>query len=82
MNINSMINKVLIVLANKGKIYKYNTFKFYSEQFNNYSTKHQLLKRKLISTKNGIQEKYQEVKTSYSNIDILKYLMEETRRMD
>lgn len=82
MNINSMINKVLTVLSNKGQIYKYNTFKFYSEEFSKYNTKHQLLKRKLISTRNGIQEKYDEVKASYTNRDILQYLMEELRRMD
>lgn len=82
MNINTMINKVLTVLSNKGQIYKYNTFKFYSEDFNKYSTKHQLLKRKLIGTRRGIYEKYNEVKTSYSNKDILQYLMEELKRMD
>ena len=83
MNINSMINKILLMLANqKGKIYKYNIFKFYSEQTSRYSSKHQLLERKLIRTKKGIQEKYIEVKSSYSNRDILEYLMEETKRME
>ncbi len=81
MNINSMINKCLIALTQKELFYKYNTFKFYSEQTGRYSTKHQLLRRKLIRTKNGIQEKYEEIKTSYSNKDILTYLMKELKGM-
>lgn len=81
MNINSMINKILIVLADKGQIYKYNTFKFYSEELNRYSTKHQLLKREFKNTKRGIQDKYIEVKASYTNKDILMYLSKELKRM-
>lgn len=81
MNINAMINKCLMILAEKEKLYKYNTFKFYSEQTGRYSTKYQLLERKIIRTKNGNQEKYQEVKSSYSNKDILAYLMKEYKRM-
>lgn len=76
MNINSMLNRALIILANKGQLYKYNTFKFYSEDTGRYSTKHQLLKQDKIT------ERYIEVKSSYSNREILKYLMEEIRRMD
>ena len=45
MNINAMINKCLMLLAEKEKLYKYNTFKFYSEQTGRYSTKYQLLER-------------------------------------
>jgi hypothetical protein len=79
MNINSMINKCLIALAQKDLLYKYNTFKFYSEQTGRYSTKHQLLRRKIIRRKNGDQEKYIEIKTSYSNKDILTCLMKELK---
>jgi len=75
MNINSLINKLLLVLSYKGNYYKYNTFKFYSENNSKYLTKHQLL------LKNNKTDKYIEVETSYSNRDILTYLMEEYKRM-
>ena len=81
MNVNSMINKCLLALVQKGKYYKYNTFKFYSEETGRYSTKHQLLKKKMVSTKYGRMEKYQEVKASYSNKDILNYLVKELKEM-
>lgn len=81
MNVNSMINKSLMILANKGEFYKYNTFKFYSEQTNRYSTKHQLLHRRLVAGPRGISERYSEVETSYNNRDILQYLMKEIKRM-
>lgn len=75
MNINSSINRILIALANKGTFYKYNTFKFYSEDNCKYSTKHQLLK------KHEKLNKYNVVKESYNNRDILIYLMEEYKGM-
>lgn len=75
MNINSSINRILTALANKGKYYKYNTFKFYSEDNCKYSTKHQLLE------KHEKLNKYNVVKESYSNRDILIYLMEEYKGM-
>lgn len=81
MNVNSMINKCLLALVQKGKYYKYNTFKFYSEETGRYSTKHQLLKEKMVSTKYGRMEKYREVKVSYSNKDILNYLVKELKEM-
>ena len=81
MNVNSMINKCLLALVQKGKYYKYNTFKFYSEETGRYSTKHQLLKKKMVRTKYGRMEKYQEVKASYTNKDILNYLVKELKEM-
>lgn len=75
MNINSSINRLLTILANKDKYYKYNTFKFYSEDNCKYSTKHQLLER------HEKLNKYNVVKESYSNRDILIYLMEEYKGM-
>lgn len=75
MNINSSINRLLLALAYKGKFYKYNTFKFYSEDNCKYSTKYQLLK------KHEKLNKYNVVKESYSNRDILTYLMEEYKGM-
>lgn len=75
MNINSSINRILTTLANRGKVYKYNTFKFYSEDNCKYSTKHQLLKR------HEKLNKYNVAKESYSNRDILIYLMEEYKGM-
>lgn len=83
MNINAMLNKSLLVLASKGQLYKYNTYKFYSEDNCRYSTKHQLLKRIKRTTKKGNEiYHWEEVKTSYSNREILEYLMGDLRRMD
>lgn len=81
MNVNSMINKCLLALIQKGEYYKYNTFKFYSEETGRYSTKHQLLKKMMVRTKYGRMEKYREVKVSYSNKDILNYLVKELKEM-
>ena len=64
MNINQNINKLLYALKQKGQIYKINSFKFYSEKNDKYSTKYQILKRELIEVYNSktdeieLQEKY------------------------
>ena len=39
MNVNQNINKLLYALKQKGKIYKINSFKFYSEKNDKYATK-------------------------------------------
>ncbi len=45
MNINQNINKLLYSLKQKGQTYKINSFKFYSEKKDKYSTKYQILKK-------------------------------------
>ena len=52
MNINQNINKLLYALKQKGQIYKINSFKFYNEDKEKYSTKYQVLKRELIDVYN------------------------------
>ena len=47
MNINQNINKLLYALKEIGQIYKINSFKFYSEKKDKYSTKYQVLKREI-----------------------------------
>ena len=86
MNINQNINKLLYALKQKGQIYKINSFKFYSEKNNKYSTKYQILKRELIEVWNEetdefeLKEKYTQDYECYSKIDLLKYLAEEHRK--
>ena len=48
MNINQNINKLLYALKQKGQLYKINSFKFYSEKNDKYSTKYQVMKRVLV----------------------------------
>ena len=87
MNVNQNINKLLYALSIKGQIYKINTFKFYSEKNCKYCTKYQILKREKIKVYNEetgefeFQDRYQQKEECYSKVDILKYLMEEYRKM-
>lgn len=91
MNINQNINKLLYALKQKGQLYKINSFQFYSEKNNKYSTKYQVLKRELIPVDIDIyleedeepeyEEKYSVDKECYSKIDLMKYLAGEYRKI-
>lgn len=86
MNINQNINKLLYALKQKGQIYKINTFKFYSEKNDKYSTKYQVLKKELVKVYNEdkdkieLQDRYIQEHETYSRIDLMKYLAEEYRK--
>lgn len=86
MNINQNINKLLYALKQRGQFYKINSFKFYSEKSNKYSTKYQILKKQLIAEYNIVKEKieyiekYKQDYDCYSKIDLMKYLVEEYRK--
>ena len=86
MNINQNINKLLYALKQKGQIYKINSFQFYSERNNKYSTKYQILKRVFEETYNiredkiELIERYKQDYECYSKIDIMKYLAEEHKK--
>lgn len=89
MNIQRNINKLLYALSKKDKLYKINSFKFYSSNINKYCIKYQLLKRELIPIEIDInlendeieyEEKYKVVHESYNKVDLLKYLIEEYRQ--
>lgn len=85
MNINQNINKLLYALKQKNQLYKINSFKFYSEKNDKYSTKYQVLKRVFKETYNikedkiELIEKYEQDKECYSKIDLMKYLAEELK---
>ena len=87
MNINQNINKLLYALKQKGQIYKINSFQFYSEKNDQYSTKYQVLKKELVEVYNVItdtieyKEKYVLDYESYSKIDLVKYLAEEYKKI-
>ena len=87
MNINQNINKLLYALKITGQLYKINSFQFYSEKNDKYSTKYQIMKRELVEVYNEetkkfeMQEKYKQDYECYSKVDLLKYLMEEYRKM-
>lgn len=87
MNINQNINKLLYALKLKNKFYKINSFKFYSEKNDKYTTKYQVMKRKKVEVYNEeteefeIQERYKQVKECYSKIDLMKYFIEEYKGM-
>lgn len=85
MNINQNINKLLYALKIEGQLYKINSFKFYSEKNNKYSTKYQIMKRELVTVWNEeteefeMQERYKQDYDCYNKIDLMKYLAEELR---
>lgn len=87
MNINQNINKLLYVLKQKGQIYKINSFQFYSEKNDKYSTKYQILKKEQIEVYNEetdeieLQERYKQKEECYSKIDVMKYFMKEYKGM-
>lgn len=91
MNINQNINKLLYALKQKGQLYKINSFQFYSEKNDKYSTKYQILKRELVLVDIDIEleedeeieyeEKYFVDYECYSKVDLLKYLVEEYGKM-
>lgn len=86
MNINQNINKLLYALKQRGQVYKINSFKFYSEKNDKYSTKYQVLKRKIEEILNyetleiEYKETYKQDYDCYSKIDLMKYLAEEYRK--
>lgn len=86
MNINQNINKLLFALKQKGQLYKINSFKFYSEKNDKYSTKYQIMKKQLVEVHNEetneieYEERYKQDYECYSKVDILKYLVEEYRK--
>lgn len=85
MNVNQNINKLLYALKIKGQLYKINSFKFYSEKNDKYSTKYQIMKREQVEVYNKetdefeMQERYKQNYECYSKIDLMKYLAEELR---
>lgn len=87
MNINQNINKLLYALKQKGQLYKINSFQFYSEKNDKYSTKYQIMKRQLIEIYNEeteeieLQERYKQDYECYNKIDLLKYFMKEYKGM-
>ncbi len=87
MNINQNINKLLYALKLKGQYYKINSFQFYSEKKDKYSTKYQILKKEQVEIYNEdtdeieIEERFRKKEECYSKIDLLKYLAKEYRKM-
>ena len=85
-NINKNINKLLYALLIKGKIYKINTFQFYSEKNCKYCIKYQILKREQVEIYNEetdnfeLQDRYKQKEECYSKIDVMKYLIDEYRK--
>ena len=85
MNINQNINKLLYVLKQKERLYKINTFKFYSEKTNKYCIKYQILKREVFKYYNEETEeieyidKYIEDYDCYSKVDVMRYLADELK---
>lgn len=87
MNINQNINKLLYALSIKGQIYKINNFQFYSEKNCKYCNKYQILKKEQVKVYNEetekfeLQDRYKQKEECYGKADILKYLLEEYRKM-
>lgn len=86
MNVNQNINKLLYALKQKRQLYKINSFQFYSEKNDKYSTKYQIMKQQPVEVYNEETDKIEIVKRykqdyeCYSKIDLMKYLVEEHRK--
>lgn len=94
MNINQNINKLLYALKQKGQTYRINSFQFYSEKNDKYSTKYVIYKKEIVEDINAIyadeeeydkiiehKEIYKQIFECYSKIDLMKYLAEEYRKI-
>lgn len=87
MNINQNINKLLYALSIKGQIYKINSFKFYSEKNCKYCTKYQIFKKEQVEIYNEetnqfeFQDRFKQKEECYSQIYVMKYFVEEYRKM-
>lgn len=84
MNINQNINKLLFALKLKGQFYKINSFQFYSEKNDKYSTKYQVMKKELEPYLNEemeieYMERYVQDYECYSKIDLMQYLADELK---
>lgn len=83
MNINQNINKLLYALKQKGKTYKVNSFKFYSEKSNKYCTKYQVMKKEIVEVFNTETEeienrdRYKQDYECYSKAELMEYLADE-----
>lgn len=82
MSIRKTINKLQSALIAKGYIYKINTFQFYSEQQNHMITGYRITQKQPYSKKNGeMSEKDVELLNSCSQVEVLKWFMEEWERV-
>ena len=87
MNINQSINRILYSLKEKGQIYQLNSFQFYNEKNEMYSTKYQILKKELVevynikTNKTEKIEKYNLKEEYYKKINVLKYFLKEYEGM-
>ncbi|MCI8482228.1 MAG: hypothetical protein HFJ27_04005 [Clostridia bacterium] len=87
MNINQNINKLLYALKQENQFYKINSFQFYSEKNDKYSTKYQVMKREITEVWNKetekieMQEKYKQDYECYSKVELMKYFMKEYKGM-
>lgn len=86
MNIQGSINKLLLALKLQDKFYKINSYRFFSKSNQKYCTKYSLLERRIEETINEetleveYKEKYREELSTYSQVEILKYLVEEYKK--
>lgn len=80
MDIQGTINKLLFALSIRGKLYKINSFNFYSEKNNKYCTKYQILKREYVTNEDDeMIEKYNVDSECFKKIDVLLYLVKELK---
>lgn len=87
MNINQNINKLLYALKIKKQFYKINSFQFYSEKAEKYCIKYQVLKKiyeEVYNTKTHeieLNEKYVPDYDCYGKVELMKYLIDEYKRI-
>ena len=79
MNVNNLINKLLTALALEKMFYKINSFKKYYEDDRKFITRYQLCQEFEFESEipGETKKKYVEVLSTYSKVDIMKYLAED-----
>lgn len=83
MNIQRNINKLLIVIKQKGKNVKIESKTYFSENSNKYITKYSVYERLKYKNKYGEEkEKWLEINNCYGKTNLLKYLVTYYRKIE
>ena len=79
MDIMKRINQIMIVLTQRDKLYKLNSYKFYLEDAQKYITKYIVSKKKLVIDEVTLayKEKYIEELETFSKTELLNYFIKE-----
>lgn len=82
MNIKQTITKLQKALLHRGRIYKLNTYQFYSEQQNRLITGYRITEKQPYKKKNGeMSKKDVELLNTCSQVEVLKWFAEKWKEV-